>query len=104
MPAKIHLTVPPGFRKKPAGRCVIHRSLLAESEIESQEGFRVTRPLRTLVDVAEDDLSLEHLAAGVRDALGRGLVRKKALLQVQASPHGRERLRDALLLQQERSW
>jgi predicted transcriptional regulator of viral defense system len=97
MPAKIHLTVPPGFRKKPGRGCLVHRAVLLGPEIETGEGFLLTRPLRTLRDVAESDLSPEHLAAAVRDALRKGLVRRRTLLEARVSPHVRDRLRDALL-------
>ncbi|MBI3447775.1 MAG: hypothetical protein HY049_02455 [Acidobacteria bacterium] len=97
MPAKIHLTVPPGFRKRIARACVLHRGVIPDSEIEAREGFLLTKSLQTLRDVAEGDLSPEHLAAAIRDALRKGLVRMKVLLQARVSPHARERLRDALL-------
>ncbi|HZE89410.1 MAG TPA: hypothetical protein VE404_07685 [Verrucomicrobiae bacterium] len=97
MPAKIHLTVPPRFRKKGARASVLHRDIIPDVQIEAREGFLLTRPLRTLCDVAEGDLSPEHLAAAVRDALRKGLVRKTVLLQTPVSPHARERLREALL-------
>lgn len=97
MPGKVHLTVPPGFRKRPLGGCVLHRGELAESGIEVREGFLVTTPLRTILDLAAGDLSPEHLAAAVRDALSRGLTRRAHLLEAKLSPRGRMRIMEALL-------
>ena len=79
LPGAIHLTVPPKFRKQAPPGCVLHRARLQPDEAEERQGFRVTSPLRTLLDVAEGDTSQEQLAKAVADALARGLVRKKSL-------------------------
>lgn len=78
----VHLTVPPGFRKQPPRGWVLHRTELEPREIEEREGFRVTTPLRTLVDVsASDDVGDEEFAKAVRDALERGVVSRRKLVQ-----------------------
>lgn len=74
IPARIHLTVPPGFRKQPPPAVVLYRARLASHEIEEREGFRVTTPLRTLVDAARVAVDPERLSAAVRDAILKGLV------------------------------
>ena len=74
MPARIYLTVPPGFRKRPPRAIVLYRANLAPHEIEQREGFRVTTPLRTLIDAARVAVDPERLSAGVRDAILKGLV------------------------------
>ncbi len=79
MPAKIHLTVPPSFRKTPPPVVVLHRGHLEKSDCQPYGGFRVTTPLRTLLDVALDHLSPEHLQTATQQALERGLVRLSAL-------------------------
>lgn len=79
MPADIHLTVPKGFRKQPPAGVQLHRQDLPASDVTERDGYRITTPLRTLLDAAAASLSTEHLAAAVRDALDQGLVRKKAL-------------------------
>lgn len=82
MPAKVHLIVPPGWRQQAPAGCVFHVGRLAHSDSEDWEGFRVTTPLRTLIDVArEGRLSHEQIEAAVRDALRRGLVRRPALVR-----------------------
>jgi predicted transcriptional regulator of viral defense system len=81
LPAKIELTVPRSFRKVVPKGIVLHHASLADSETEDREGFRVTTPLRTLVDVAMDErISEEHLRKAVREALKRGIVRKSSLV------------------------
>ena len=96
MPDKIHLTVPRGFRKKVPAGCVLHKANLASDEIEFRTGYRVTTPLRTLLDVADSPLSQEHVNRAVHDALERGLVRRR-LLETAPCPSGaRNRLDLAL--------
>ena len=92
MPARIHLTVPPGFRKEVPPGCVLHKGRLAPGDVEARAGYQVTTPLRTLVDVADSPLSQEHLDAAVREALERGLVRRRQLESIISSPQARRRL------------
>ena len=60
LPAEIHLTVPPTFRKDPPAGCVLHKARLALKDIEERTGFRVTVPLRTLLDVAASGVPEEQ--------------------------------------------
>ena len=96
MPAQVHLTVPPGFRKNVPPGCVLHKAVLPPGETESRTGYRVTTPLRTLLDVADSPLSQEHLNRAVRDALERGLVRRRLLETAPCSPKSRRRLDQTL--------
>lgn len=98
LPAKVHLTVPRGFRKPDPPGCVLHRGQLEPGEWTEHVGFRVTTPLRTLCDVAESHLSEDLLHQAVAQALNRGLARRKALTEALPSlqEHGRARLRRAL--------
>lgn len=96
MPGKLHLTVPKGFRKSPPGACVLHYATLNNQDIENHEGFQVTTPLRTIKDVAESTLSPEHLIQGIRDALSRGLIRRRQLEENGMSDFGRQRLNEAM--------
>jgi predicted transcriptional regulator of viral defense system len=81
MPVKIHLTVPRrGFRKKPPAGVVLHPAALSSQEVEPHHGFWVTTPLRTLVDVAASPLSQEHIDQAVKDAIDRGLIRRRLLV------------------------
>lgn len=80
LPSKTHLTVPPGFRKKRPHSVVLHRAQLEATDVETYEGFRVTTPLRTVLDLAREHLDPERLAAAIKDALKKGLIDRKALL------------------------
>ncbi|MFH1724042.1 MAG: hypothetical protein ABII00_05395, partial [Elusimicrobiota bacterium] len=82
MPSKLHMTVPPGFRRMaPAPKgVVLHRSRLANEDIEHRQGYRITRPLRTLADLAsEGRMSPDLLRQAAKEALDRGLVRLAAV-------------------------
>jgi predicted transcriptional regulator of viral defense system len=81
LPDRVHLTVPPGFRKR-RDRVLLHKSEIQPSDIAQQAGFRVTTPLRTIADSASSALSPEHLEAAVRDGLRLGLFRKAKLLDL----------------------
>ncbi len=95
LPRRVHLTVPPGFAKKAPRGCVLHRARLAKAEIEERGGFRVTKPLRTLLDGAvAPDVPEDELIQAVRLALERGLVpRDQLIAAVEDRPEGKPILR-----------
>jgi predicted transcriptional regulator of viral defense system len=96
LPDRIHLTVPPAFRKPVPRGCVLHKAVLAPEDIEERAGFRVTTPLRTLLDAAAAAVSQEQLGKAVKDALARGLVRRAKLSAAAAQDTRFGRLRAAL--------
>src|SRR6266536_1016284 len=79
-PARTHLTVPAGFRQRALAGVVLHRAALPEGDVRDQEGFRVTTPLRSLLDTAAGDLDLDLLAGAVEDALEQGVLTRSRLL------------------------
>lgn len=95
-PAKIHLTVPPGYRKRMSPSVVLHHGILSTHDWEDHGGYRVTTPLRTIVDIASSPVSWPFLNGAVRDALQAGLVRTKQLLAVDGPDEVKARLRAAL--------
>lgn len=80
MPARIHITVPPGFRKRIAGGCIVHKANLPESDIERHAAFKVTTPLRSLFDAYEAHAEPDHLERAVLEAVSSGVVRMDQLL------------------------
>lgn len=93
MPGKIYLTIPPLFRKKMSPGCVIYRSIIRPEDIEKRAGFLVTKPLKTIIDVAEGNLSLEQLEKAVRDAFNKGLLNINDIARAQMSNAARGKLR-----------
>ena len=80
MPEKVHLSVPKGFRKRSPRGVVLHKRDLVEGDMDEWNGFKVTTPLKTILDVTRSrEVSPEHLESAVRVAVMRGLVRRKLL-------------------------
>jgi predicted transcriptional regulator of viral defense system len=79
MPARVHLTVPPGFRKALPPAVVVHRARLAAPDVQEHSGFTVTTPLRTILDLKAAATESDWLAGVVRDALARGMVRRSEM-------------------------
>lgn len=76
MPGRLHMTVPHGFDRSAEipSPLVLHRADLLEDEIGSIEGIRVTRPLRTIIDViSEGTLSPDLIEQAIAQSLSRGL-------------------------------
>ena len=93
MPAKIHLTVSYKFRKDPSGACVLHRAALESDDIDKKEGYMITKPLKTLVDVSEGDLSLDYLEQAIREAFRRGMAGPQQLERAAMSEAAKEKIR-----------
>ena len=95
MPAKLDMTVPPGFQRMAAIPDVLrlHRARLTERDIATIDGVRVTTPLRTLVDVVVDgELAVELQTQAIDEALRRGLVRRRQLEDITVSTRARQRI------------
>jgi predicted nucleotidyltransferase len=85
LPSKIHLTVPLNFRKRPAKSLVLHKANLSASEIGKRNDLPVTTPLRTVLDLARSHLDDGRLSAVAKDAIKKGLVSRKELLEALAA-------------------
>jgi hypothetical protein len=87
-PAKLHMTVPTHFRRNsdiPA-ILVLHYADLADEDVQTSQGFKYTRPLRTILDLIEaDSVERTFLRQALRQALHRGLITRSALKRVKLS-------------------
>lgn len=84
-PAKLHLTVPRAFRKRPPSDVVLHRAALGTADVR-REGLRAyTTPARTFLDLLAAGFPMETLQDAYRDAVDRGLVRRNALQRYDAA-------------------
>ena len=82
MPPKLHMTVPPGFRRNSEQPkvLVLHHSVLPESDIEPRQGYRVVRPLRAIIELLGDETeSRDHLRQALQQGLSRGLITRNEL-------------------------
>jgi predicted transcriptional regulator of viral defense system len=106
-PEKIHMTVPPGFRRYMPPGIVLHRARLAPHEWEERQGYRVTTPLRTILDAAAaaSPSTWSFVPDAVSDALYKGLVRSQQIvlaIDKVESEEVRGRLQTALKLAEKR--
>ncbi len=72
--ARVQLTVPPEFTRSDSA-VVLHRVRLADADVaEQQSGFRVTTPVRSIIDIAALSPDEDQLARVIDDARRRGLL------------------------------
>jgi predicted transcriptional regulator of viral defense system len=80
-PGQVHLTVSTWTRKRASG-VVLHHADLGPGDVESRPTYRVTTPLRTILDLSAGPIPQEQLSVVVEDALGRQAVTATALRRV----------------------
>ena len=78
-PAEVDLTVPPNFRARSVG-VRLHHAEMPPSDVTEQQGFRISTPLRSVIDVAAGNLDIDLLAGAVGDALRNGLISRREIL------------------------
>lgn len=88
MPAKMHMIVPLNFRRRieiPKVLCLHHENL-EKSDIEVRQGYKVTTPLKTIVDIINArNIADNFIIQAVQQALERGLVLKDELRALEKS-------------------
>lgn len=79
MPAKLHLTIPHNFRKSipiPSILKLYHANL-EEKDWTEQQGYRVTTPIKTLLDLAETrQISDDLLKQAIIEGRKKGIIPK----------------------------
>lgn len=82
MPSKLHMTVPRDFRRSSdiPKVLILHRAQLKTREVQEMHGVRVTRPLRTIVDLLQSGhTDPSQLKQAVDQALRRGLIGREEI-------------------------
>jgi predicted transcriptional regulator of viral defense system len=82
MPARLHVTVPMSFRRNSAipEVLVLHRGDLPEVDVQDMHGFRITSPLRTLIDLVETQaVSSDIIEQALRQGLASGLITRREI-------------------------
>jgi predicted transcriptional regulator of viral defense system len=98
-PSKLHMTVPTGFRRNSdiPGILILHYADLPESDVQTAQGFKFTRPLRTILDVIEAGTAERNfIRQGIRQAVDRGLITRQQIRNVQLSEPARKMMEEAL--------
>ncbi|KOG50551.1 type IV toxin-antitoxin system AbiEi family antitoxin domain-containing protein [Streptomyces decoyicus] len=78
-PSRIHMTVPRNFRQQ-TDALILHRAELTAGDVEERVGYRVTTPLRALVECAAVGEDQNALDIAMAKALSQGLVTQPKLL------------------------
>ena len=98
-PAKLHMTVPTGFRRNSdiPGILVLHFAHLPESDVHTALGYRFTRPLRTILDLIEAGTVERHfIRQALRQAVDRGLITRQQIRNTQMSGPARKIVEEVL--------
>jgi len=81
-PYKLHMTVPPGFRRRGEipSVLVLHKARLEDSETDRERGYALTPPLRSILDAAaEAQAEPGMLSRALEEGLRRGLITRAEL-------------------------
>lgn len=92
-PPKLHMTVPTRFRRNSEipGIIVLHYADLPASDVDAAQGFRFTRPLRTILDLLEaDTVPRNFLRQALRQALDRGLITRHEIREINLADPARK--------------
>lgn len=98
-PAKLHMTVPTTFRRnaKAPKILVLHRARLDEKDVEPRQGFTVTRPFRTIVDlVTAESVSRDIIEQALVEGRQRGLITIREVAELRSQANLPKRLDDLL--------
>jgi predicted transcriptional regulator of viral defense system len=86
-PSKLHMTVPPGFRRNseiPAV-LVLHKARLGPREVIRERGYAVTTVMRAILDSAgTGDADVNMLEEAMSEGLRRGLITRMEIKQAKA--------------------
>jgi len=84
-PAKLHMTVQTTFRRraKTPKILVLHRANLVEKDVEQRQGFAVTRPLRSIADLAAtESVSQDIIEQALSEGRQRGIITVREMTEL----------------------
>lgn len=78
-PAKLHMTVPPGFRRnsETPAVLVLHKREVSPPEVIRERGYALTKPIRAILDCAEEGPDRDLLRQALEQGLRRGLITRQ---------------------------
>jgi len=85
-PSKLHMTVPPGFRRNSEipQVLVLHKAKLAPHEVIHERGYALTSPMRAIIDSAiSGDADPEMLRHALDEGTKRGMITRRELQEAQ---------------------
>jgi hypothetical protein len=93
------MTVPTGFRRNSdiPGFLVLHFADLPESDAHTAQGFRFTRPLRTILDLIEaGTVERNFIRQALRQAVDRGLITRQQIRSTRMNGPARKIVEEVL--------
>jgi predicted transcriptional regulator of viral defense system len=87
-PAKLHMTVPTDFRRNSdiPGILALHHADVPNSDVQAAQGFKFTRPLRTILDLIEaGTVEQRFIRQALRQAIDRGLITRQQIRNARMS-------------------
>jgi hypothetical protein len=98
-PAKLHMTVPSDFRRNGEipGILMLHYADLPDSDVQTAQGFKFTRPLRTLLDVIEaGSIERNFIRQAIRQAVDLGLITRQQIRNAEMNGPARKVVEEVL--------
>jgi predicted transcriptional regulator of viral defense system len=98
-PSKLHMTVPRNFRRNSEipGVLKLHYADLPESDVKDVQGFKITPPLRAIVDLIDaGTVEQRFIRQGLVQAVGQGLIAYHQIEEAHMSELARRFVEDAL--------
>ncbi len=98
-PAKLHMTVPTDFRRNSEVPriLILHYGDLMESDIQTAQGFKYTRPLRTILDLIEvGTVETGLIRQALRQAVDRGLITRHQIRNARLTGPARKMIDEVL--------
>lgn len=98
-PAKLHITVPTGFRRNSEipGILVLHYADLPATDIQTAQGFKFTRPMRTILDMIDaGTVDRNLMRQALRQAVDRGLITRRLIRNTPMSDPARAFIENVL--------
>src|SRR5271163_1340519 len=96
---QLHMTAPRSFRRNSEipRVLVLHFADLPQSDIGAVHGVRVTKPMRTILDLLErGEVPLATLRQALREGLRRGLIRRSEIAEARKHLADGKQLRTSL--------
>jgi predicted transcriptional regulator of viral defense system len=100
-PSKIHMTVPTDFRRNGEipGVLILHYADLPERDVKTVQGFKLTRPLRAILDLIEADMvERTFILQGLVQGVDRGLITRHEIWDTRMSESARRIVEEAMRL------
>ena len=85
-PAKLHMTVPKSFRRNSEipSILVLHYADLPASDVQTGPGYKITRPLRTILDLIESgEVERNFIRQALTQAVDRGMITRQQIRNAQ---------------------